>query len=502
VYNRLSRYYRFVCRWTYRPSWRLGLILMLTTPMAILAFHGCTGWAPTDPAGALGRWQPMPTQQRILQTLSAAEEAEYQEFANAEDPTPEDLQVLAEDYVIGPGDTIDIQIFELVAPETPYFERAVVNDLGYINIQHVGAIKADGLSSSQLKERLSEILYPNILRDPRVSVTVVGRTQRMFSIVGAVRYPGRYPIDKTEYTLLDALAQAQDISQANIPYVYVIRRPKSTIGYDSGQDVGYNQDVPAERPSAPLGPPQLSPEEELEELLESIPRKSSHGERTDLSNGLHFSDVSTSPQVGPVAYQSASHLSPVTNGREPSDQDKPIYWPAAKPRKKLPSAGRVIRIPLVDLRSGNANYDIVIRKDDVVHVPLIESGYYYVMGNVNRPGTYGIGSIPVTLTRAIAAAGSIGPLAEPAKVDLTRRIGPNKQEIVQLDLAKIFAGLQPDYYIKKDDMINIGTSPVSPWLAVLRNGFRATYGFGFVYDRNYADRDVGDPFQWPNLSFW
>ncbi|NIA06761.1 MAG: hypothetical protein GWP14_03840 [Actinobacteria bacterium] len=501
MFDRLRRYCRSVCRCAERPSWRLGLILLLIGPMAVLVFHGCSGWAPTDPAGALGRWQPMPTQQRILQTLSAAEESEYQEFSNAEDPTPEDLQVLAEDYVIGPGDSIDVQIFELVAPETPYYERLVVNDVGYINIQHVGTIKAEGLSSSQLTERIREILYPNILRDPRVSVTVVDRTQRTFSIVGAVRYPLRYMIDKTDYRLLDALAQAQDISQANIPYVYVIRRPKSTLDYAGEDDVRFDGAAPADRSSAPVGPPQLSPEEELEELLKSMPRKSSYGGRTDLSNGLHLSDVSTSPQVGPVVDQSSAHLSPVTS-REPSDRDKAIYWPAAKPRAKLPFAGRVIRIPLDELRSGNANYNIVIRKDDVIRVPLIESGFYYVMGNVNRPGTYQIGNIPVTLTRAIAAAGSIGVLAEPAKVDLTRRIGSNKQEIVQLDLAKIFSGLQPDYYIKKDDIINIGTSPVSPWLAVLRNGFRATYGFGFVYDRNYADRDVGKPFQWPNLSFW
>ena len=168
----------------------------------------------------------------------------------------------------------------------------------------------------------------------------------------------------------------------------------------------------------------------------------------------------------------------------------------------MPFAGRVIRIPLPELRAGNYHYNIVIRKDDVIHVPLTEQGFYYMMGNINRPGTYFIGNIPVTLTRAIAAAGSVGPLAEPAKVDLTRRIGGHKQEIVQVDLAKIFAGLQPDYYIKKDDLINVGTSPVSPWLAVLRNGFRATYGFGFVYDRNYADRDVGRKFELPNLSFF
>ena len=503
MFDRLRRYYRSVCRWTHGSSRGLESILPLIAPVVVLAFHGCTGWAPTDPAGALGRWQPMPTQQRILQTLSAAEESEYQEFANAVDPTPEDLQVLAEDYVIGPGDTIDVQIFELLAPETPYYERVVVNDLGFIDIQHVGTIKAEGLSSSQLTERMREILYPNILRDPRLSATVIGRTQRTFSIVGAVRYPLRYMIDKADYRLLDALAQAQDINQTNIPYVYVIRRPKSATDYDAGDDVRSNGLAPTDRPPAPRGPPELSPEEELEELLESIPAKSSDGGRADLSNGLLFSDVSAPSQLAPVADQSSLHLSsPVTNGREPSDRGKGIYWPAAKQQEKLPFAGRVIRVPLTELRAGNANYNIVIRKNDVIHVPLIEGGFYYLMGNVNRPGTYQVGSIPVTLTRAIAAAGSIGALAAPAKVDLTRRIGPNKQEIVQLDLAKIFAGLQPDYYIKKDDIINIGTSPVSPWLAVLRNGFRATYGFGFVYDRNYADRDVGEPFQLPNLSFW
>jgi protein involved in polysaccharide export with SLBB domain len=125
-----------------------------------------------------------------------------------------------------------------------------------------------------------------------------------------------------------------------------------------------------------------------------------------------------------------------------------------------------------------------------------------MMGNVNRPGAYQLGAIPVTLTQAIAGAGSLNVLAEPTKVDITRRIGEHKQQIVQVDLAKIFAGLQPDYYLKRDDTINVGTSPVSPWLAVLRNGFRATYGFGFVYDRNYADRDAFRPFELPNLLFW
>ena len=92
MFETLTRYYRAMFRWIDTASRKLGL---MTAPLVVLTLHGCTGWAPTDPAGALGRWKPMPTQQKILQTLSAAEEAEYREFANAEDPTPEDIQVLA-----------------------------------------------------------------------------------------------------------------------------------------------------------------------------------------------------------------------------------------------------------------------------------------------------------------------------------------------------------------------------------------------------------------------
>ena len=58
-----------------------------------------------------------------------------------------------------------------------------------------------------------------------------------------------------------------------------------------------------------------------------------------------------------------------------------------------------------------------------------------------------------------------------------------------VDLDKIASGEQPDFFIKPNDLINVGTHPTSRWRAVLRNAFRATYGFGFVYDRNFAYSD-------------
>ncbi|MCK4850643.1 MAG: polysaccharide biosynthesis/export family protein, partial [Phycisphaerae bacterium] len=429
-----------------------------------LALSGCTGWSVTDPAGSLGRWKPQPVVQPILQTLSAAEETTGQEFANAEDPTPEDLQVIAEDYVIGPRDVINVQIFELLQPDIPYGEQLVVDDLGFITIQHqVGQIKADGLTSDELTERIKEVLYPNILRDPQVGVTVVVQTHRTFAVIGAVREPRRYFLSKADYRLLDALAEAQDIVNANIPYVYVIRRPPKAKVVEGAEtaEAEPGRAVPSPAEPAKVGPPQLSPEEELEELLKGIPGKSAGNDKVNMSEALLFSDVSVPSRQGGRAKRM---LSPET--KMSSQQGRGFDWSTAKNGKKLPFAGRVIRIPLKELRGSNANaYDIVIRNNDVVHVPLTEFGYYYVGGQVNRRGPYQLGAIPLTLTRAIIGAGGLSVVAEPTKVDITRRIGEHKQEIVQVDLAKIFAGVQPDYYIKRDDIINVGTSPVSPWLA-------------------------------------
>ena len=33
----------------------------------------------------------------------------------------------------------------------------------------------------------------------------------------------------------------------------------------------------------------------------------------------------------------------------------------------------------------------------------------------------------------------------------------------------------------------VGTNALAPFVAALRGAFRITYGFGFLYDRNFAD---------------
>jgi protein involved in polysaccharide export with SLBB domain len=152
---------------------------------------------------------------------------------------------------------------------------------------------------------------------------------------------------------------------------------------------------------------------------------------------------------------------------------------------------RLIKIPAEKLLAGDSRYNIVIKPGDTIHVPVDIVGEFCIMGHVNRPGYFNMTGRPMTLKMAIAAAGGLGPLAWPKRVEVVRRIGRKREEIVMLDLDKIAGGEQPDIFIKPNDLINVGTHPTSRWRAILRNAFRATYGFGFVYDRNFADRDFG-----------
>ena len=152
---------------------------------------------------------------------------------------------------------------------------------------------------------------------------------------------------------------------------------------------------------------------------------------------------------------------------------------------------RLIRIPADRLLAGDQRYNIVIKPGDTIHVPVDIIGEFCIMGNVNSQGYVNITGRPMTLKMAIAAAGGLGPLAWPKKCEVVRRIGRKKEEIVLVDLDKIASGEQPDFFIKPNDLVNVGTHATSMWRAVLRNSFRATYGFGFVYDRNFADIDYG-----------
>lgn len=156
---------------------------------------------------------------------------------------------------------------------------------------------------------------------------------------------------------------------------------------------------------------------------------------------------------------------------------------------------RVIEVPVGPLLQGAAQYNLVVRPGDVINVPGPEQGFIYAEGpGINRVGVY---SLPqagqLTIQRLVAAAGGLSETAIPERVDITRRVGDKRQATVRLNLRAIYEGTQPDIVLKSDDLVNFGTNFWAFPMAIVRNGFRMTYGFGFLLDRNFGSDVFGVP---------
>lgn len=476
---------------------------------------------------------------------------------NAEFPQPQDYTYSRKDYVMGAGDVLQITIMDLFQEgvETP-LER-LVSESGYVDLPLVGRVYADGLTSQQLKEAIVDAYYPQILRNPVISVEVTGRRQNTFSIDGAVQRAGTYNVIRPDMRLMHAMALAGGVTQPTIKYVYVIREEKKLLPTGFGQlDVGQPQ-APAQGQPGPIpskptpqGPPtqaapgeglylppalvpppeggaaaaeaprqqaqpslQLLPGEqptrrtvpqtqpgqsaedrlrELERLIPGEPkpalpdnfeqpRPGDVGQMADLGDGV---GVTAIVAVDQSRQEQPGETLPVQKPvAKPGSESDPFGWAGLN---ETPTT-RVIAINFEELTRGNERMDIVIHDNDIIYVPFLEVGEFYMAGAVLRPGPYSLTGRKVTIKEALSAAGNMGPLAWPENALLIRRVGDNQEQMIPIDIQAIYLGQEPDIFLKPDDIVAVGTDVRSIFWAVLRNAFRMTYGFGFVYDRNFSD---------------
>ena len=122
-------------------------------------------------------------------------------------------------------------------------------------------------------------------------------------------------------------------------------------------------------------------------------------------------------------------------------------------------------------------------------------GLVYITGQVSRPGPFNLptdGS-RLTLLRALDSAGGLSSIAIPERIDLTRMVGKDRQATIRINGRAIAEQTQPDIYLKPEDRINVGTNFWALPLAVVRGGLRASYGFGFILDRNFGNDLFGAP---------
>ncbi len=125
-------------------------------------------------------------------------------------------------YVLGPGDRLNIKVYN--EPElTGEYE---VGAGGRVSLPLAGEVNASGLTTQEFERALTAKLAAGIVRDPRVSAEIA--TYRPFYILGEVRKSGEYPY-RVGLTVLDAVATAGGFTyRANERTVYIRRAGAAT----------------------------------------------------------------------------------------------------------------------------------------------------------------------------------------------------------------------------------------------------------------------------------
>jgi len=124
---------------------------------------------------------------------------------------------VSEDYRLGPGDELEIEVYN----QDDLTGRYSLDGSGRFSMNLIGMVDARGLTASELESKLIARLRPDYLVNPRVSVRVL--KYRPFYIIGEVNSPNSYPyVDGMTYLTAIAIAGGYTY-RAKKDVVYVVR---------------------------------------------------------------------------------------------------------------------------------------------------------------------------------------------------------------------------------------------------------------------------------------
>ncbi|TKD50311.1 polysaccharide biosynthesis/export family protein [Sphingomonas baiyangensis] len=123
------------------------------------------------------------------------------------------------DHRLMPGDVVTINVFQVEALSGEH----TVDSTGNIQLPLIGAIEAQGRTTSELAQTLTTQLDARYLRQPRVQVALKEAEAGRITVDGSVTQPGIFEI-RGPTTLIQAVAMARGTDQnANPKRVVVFR---------------------------------------------------------------------------------------------------------------------------------------------------------------------------------------------------------------------------------------------------------------------------------------
>jgi polysaccharide biosynthesis/export protein len=153
----------------------------------------------------------------------ATRELRVQEYRLASD-IPNPSQPSEEFYLIGPGDSLHINVWK----EPALSGTVKVRPDGYVTLPLINELQVTGMTTANLRKTLEE-KYKEFTVDPFVTIRIEGIASAEVFMVGQVGKPGAFPLVGNE-TILQLLTRSGGLSVfADRSNIRVVRREKDKI---------------------------------------------------------------------------------------------------------------------------------------------------------------------------------------------------------------------------------------------------------------------------------
>lgn len=327
-------------------------------------------------------------------------------------------RVIPHDYIIGPGDTLSIDVFDVKE-----LSRDVrVSQTGTIGLPLVPVrLQVKGLTETQAEQKVSEVLQANgLVTHPEVSVAVKDRKSKPITIVGAVPHPMVYQAERP-VSLLEVLAEAGGVAN-DAGDTVIVTRPPSDSNDAAEPPAMITEDVipPADQNAVPQPGSQVAP----------------------------AGTVTSTPPITPAASAPAFSSAPP----ETADKSSPTTAQAA-------ALSNTITVNLNELmESGDPANNVILQAGDIVTVP--HAGIVYVLGAITKPGGYVLANdrSQMTALKMLALSGGVNRTAKSDQAVIVRRDSQGQQHEQIIDLKKIVKRQAEDVRLQPSDILYVPES--------------------------------------------
>jgi polysaccharide export outer membrane protein len=128
------------------------------------------------------------------------------------------LHVDPGDYLLGPGDLVEIAVFEAEELKT----KARISSRGFVTLPLLGQLKVSGLTARETETHIEDLYRRKFIKDPHVSVFVEEHFSQKVTLVGQFKSPGTYDY-LSKQRLLDVMAMGGGLTDKASRMVQVRR---------------------------------------------------------------------------------------------------------------------------------------------------------------------------------------------------------------------------------------------------------------------------------------